>query len=170
MYAGNQANESQTSFDFVEVLPSDDATDVASREWQRLRENLALIRAQIQDLQSKEETLQSQVDAWLVILSAAGMESTPELNDEAKTAPIKQDRPMTNKQESANAVVDLLHEVGGALHYRQIYEKLAARGIEVKGKNPPNTLLARFFDDPRLERVRQGTYQIKPLEEVKQDE
>ena len=66
--------------------------------------------------------------------------------------------------------MELLRETGGPLHYRQIYEELTAQGIEVKGKNPPNTLLARFFADPRLERVGQGTYQVKVDQEVQPDD
>lgn len=30
-----------------------------------------------------------------------------------------------------------------------------------RGKDPANTLLAQFFDDPRLDRIARGTYSIR---------
>ena len=167
MYNEKRADEMQPLLDASPILLPD-AKDVALREWQRLTENLARVRSDIETLQAKEEALEAQVDAWAVILSAGGTKDTDDMGLETGTAIVRENRAVPNKQDSADAVVELLQEVGEPLHYRQIYEILTARGFEIKGKNPPNTLLARFFDDPRLERVRQGTYQIKSVEEVQQ--
>ena len=163
----NQTNDSrnQPSLDSSEILPPD-AEDVARREWQRLNDQLEDVRAQMTGLQDKAEILEAQVEAWAVILSAGGQCEAHEMDDSEVAG--SGSGKLLNKQESAHAVVELLRETGEALHYREIYDMLVARGVVVKGKNPPNTLLARFFDDSRLERVRQGTYQIKPVEEVNQ--
>ena len=64
--------------------------------------------------------------------------------------------------ETADLVVDLLREVGRPLHYREIEQELRARGaIQAEGKNPANTLLARYFNDPRLYRPARGTYDLR---------
>ena len=52
--------------------------------------------------------------------------------------------------------VELLAETGQPMHYQQIYETLTERGMAIGGKRPSNTLLSRFYNDPRLERVGQG--------------
>ena len=62
---------------------------------------------------------------------------------------------------SADLVVALLEQRGEPAHYRDIYTELADRGLVVGGKDPANTLLARFFNDPRLKRVGRGTYALK---------
>ena len=160
------ANRIQPSLDSSEILPPD-AKDVACREWHRLRDNLVLVRAEIKNLQAKEGVLEAQVAAWNVILSAGGQSETRESEDDQTAS--NETSKLLNKQESSDAVVKLLRETGEPLHYRKIYEELTAQGIEIKGKTPPNTLLARFFADPRLERVGQGTYQIKVDQEVQPD-
>ena len=160
-------NRIQPALDSSEILPPD-AKDVACREWQRLKDNLVLVRTEIKELQAKKGVLEAQVAAWAVILSAGGQRETRESED-TQTASNETSK-LLNRQKSADAVVELLRETGAPLHYRRIYEELTAQGIEVKGKNPPNTLLARFFDDPRLERVGQGTYQIKFDQGVQPDD
>ena len=167
MYHEQRINEIQPLLDQSMILPSD-AKDVARREWHRLTDRLKDIHSQIEALQSQADALDAQASAWAVILSAGGTDDVGDASPGSGSAASNEIRPAPSKQESVDAVVELLRQVGEPLHYKQIYERLTALGIEVKGKYPPNTLLARFFDDPRLERVRQGTYQIKPVEEVQQ--
>lgn len=63
---------------------------------------------------------------------------------------------------TADLVVALLGEVGTPLHYREIARELAARGeVAAGGKDPANTLLSRYFDDPRLYRPKRGTYALR---------
>lgn len=156
-------NSIQPSLNSSEI-PAPDVEEVARREWERLNNELVSIRAQIEELQAKEGSLDAQVAAWGVILSAGGQLEVGER--ENKQHEKNDGDRILNKQESADAVVELLREAGEPLHYREIYGLLAAQGVEIKGKNPPNTLLARFFDDHRLERVAQGTYQVKVIAEV----
>ncbi len=59
----------------------------------------------------------------------------------------------------ADLVVQLLEDVHEPLHYREIERLLRERGFVVgSGKDPANTLLARYFNDPRLYRPSRGTY------------
>ena len=61
----------------------------------------------------------------------------------------------------ADLVVALLGEVGGPLHYREIERRLREDGsFEAGGRDPADTLLSRFFNDPRLHRVARGTYDL----------
>ena len=69
--------------------------------------------------------------------------------------------PADVKQSIADMVVALLTEVGRPLHYREIEEELRRRyGVSVGGKDPANTLLARFYQDKRLNRPARGTYVV----------
>lgn len=60
---------------------------------------------------------------------------------------------------SVDVVVDILRECG-AMHYRNIYEKVEAMGVSIVGKDPAAVLLSRFSRDPRILRVGSGTYDI----------
>lgn len=62
---------------------------------------------------------------------------------------------------TADVVVALLGEIGRPLHYREIARELEARGVTAEGKDPANTLLSRYFDDPRLYRPKRGTYALR---------
>lgn len=62
----------------------------------------------------------------------------------------------------ADLVVQLLKDESKPMHYREIAAALEARhAIAANGKNPANTLLARYFDDPRLYRPSRGTYFLR---------
>ena len=60
----------------------------------------------------------------------------------------------------ADAVLEVLVDRGKPMHFRDIYAALADVGFKVGGADPASTLLTRFYDDGRLERVARGTYQI----------
>ena len=62
---------------------------------------------------------------------------------------------------TADAVVDLLEEHGQPMHYREIHSAIVEQGYTVGGKDPANTLLARFFNDSRLYRPASGTYGLR---------
>ena len=62
----------------------------------------------------------------------------------------------------ADRVVALLDELGRPLHYREIERELRARGqFSGGGQDPANTLLSRYFADPRLYRPKRGTYDLR---------
>lgn len=59
-------------------------------------------------------------------------------------------------------VVKLLRE-RGPLHYRDIERELRSRGwFQAGGADPANTLLAKYFQDPRLYRPARGVYALRP--------
>ena len=63
---------------------------------------------------------------------------------------------------TADLVVELLKELDRPLHYRDIERELRERGLAAAGgKDPANTLLARYFKDRRLYRPKRGTYQLR---------
>ncbi len=69
-------------------------------------------------------------------------------------------------QLSANAVVDLLKEVGGPLHYREIHQKLGEPPVTRNGEHAMGLLLL-FRNDPRIYRPRWGTYGLVEWRERK---
>lgn len=60
----------------------------------------------------------------------------------------------------ADAVVELIRERGEAMHYIDIHQTLVSRGYEIGGEGKADTLLSRYFKDPRLTRVSRGTYDL----------
>ena len=85
--------------------------------------------------------------------------SIPELQPQPhRSAEPAQDSP---RAAPADLVVALLEEVGTPLHYREIERRLRESGkFEAGGRDPANTLLGRFFNDPRLHRTGRGTYAL----------
>ena len=78
------------------------------------------------------------------------------------TAPTSSAAVSSPSQATADDVVELLRQTGGPLHYTAIESELRARGfLTAGGKNPANTLLARYFNDPRLTRPKRGTYTLR---------
>lgn len=62
-----------------------------------------------------------------------------------------------------DSVVELLGREDRPLHYREIAKLLQDSGhVLPGGADPANTLLAKYFNDPRLYRPKRGTYAIKP--------
>jgi hypothetical protein len=62
----------------------------------------------------------------------------------------------------ADAVARLIAERGEALHYRDIEREMRARGLYTAGgADPANTLLAKYFNDPRLYRPERGKYALR---------
>jgi hypothetical protein len=60
----------------------------------------------------------------------------------------------------ADSVVELIRERGQPMHYIDIHQALVDRGFEIGGEGKPDTLLSRYFKDPRLTRVSRGTYDL----------
>jgi hypothetical protein len=47
------------------------------------------------------------------------------------------------------------------MHFRTVYERLVARGVNVPGKNPANNVNAHMSTDPRIENVDRGMWGLK---------
>ena len=117
----------------------------AERERERLDGLLAAAEQEVAEAQAKRDRLASQIRELDRLLS-----DEPEDLDTT-------DAPRAD----ANAVLDVLVDRGKPMHYRDIYTVLADAGFKVGGADPASTLLTRFYDDTRLERVARGTYQIR---------
>ena len=166
-------NQSKTSIGFEAVVTPENR-ELARQEVERLSQLLELIRAEITLLQEREVVVETQLEAWGVI-AGTGAKSSAEPGQHWRTTvparpvgsqgdtndPDNGNRRSIVVQETSDAVVALLAEVGGPLHYRDIYSELNSRGIEVAGEDPAKTMLARYFNDERLQRTSRGTYAIK---------
>lgn len=76
---------------------------------------------------------------------------------------VRSDPRATGSRSIADMVVELLAQLGRALHYREIERELRSRGWHsATGADPASTVLAKYYDDPRLVRVARGTYATKP--------
>lgn len=121
------------------------------------REGLAkeheALRAKISTWERRRSELEEQISHIDALLGERVVTGPP---DAAETSD------SSSRNEAADLVVDLLREVGQPMHYRAIEQELRARGaIQMEGKDPANTLLARFFNDPRLYRPTRGTYALR---------
>ena len=128
------------------------------------------LAGEIASLEAKKAKT-SQLIASLESIIAIATGERPDTQNEAGTStfvpPIQvpgrtspnSDNPRKPKA-TANDVVELLMSKPGPMHYRKIHEEILARGFEIGGKGNADTLLSRFFKDPRLTRVSRGTYQF----------
>ena len=117
----------------------------------------ASVSAELTELMQKRSRLDDELGHIDALLGENGDDAC---TDERESEP--------SGNETADLVVELLRETGKALHYREIEQELRDRGlIRVEGKNPANTLLARYFNDPRLYRPARGTYALRNGRSVK---
>lgn len=157
-----------------EIERLDTILEQTRKEMDRLLEVLERTRHELDVLREREQVVTEQLRAWSVIENAGVLASdTPGDVTGAKSADVatnlavdtnitaSADRPSAIVRETADVVVELLSELQQPLHYRAIYQELNARGLVVGGADPAKTLLARYFNDGRLRRIRRGTYAVK---------
>lgn len=129
----------------------------AEQELRRLKATLHDLEEELAKLQRKRNRVAE------AVAHLQGLQGFLHLKDDG--APTDVDTPVppsqSRRETDADRVVDYLQEIGKPMHYRQIYDGLHKRGLDVGGKDPANTLLSRYFNDPRLERVGRGTYALK---------
>ena len=109
--------------------------------------------ARLEELQGAVSVLEADLDHIDALLGEAGSAT----HGAGAAAPVG----AVGERPTADLVVALLGEIGRPLHYREIARKLEARGVTAEGKDPANTLLSRYFDDPRLYRPKCGTYALR---------
>lgn len=83
----------------------------------------------------------------------------PEQGEDAEPSLVPTSKPR-GPIADADAVVALIREHGEPMHYLEVHRNLVDRGYQIGGKGKPDTLLSRYFQDPRLNRVARGTYDI----------
>ena len=70
--------------------------------------------------------------------------------------------------ELRNTMYEILTDEG-PLHRTEIYERLAARGISVHGRDPVNAVGAHLSADPRFENVGRGEWDLSDLPNNEED-
>jgi len=125
-----------------------------------LNERARVLRAELETLDREIEALHTQrsgkIDLLdhIVALLGAPQSALPDA--------VHGVQPVSSDESIADMVVALLRELGTPLHYRDIYETLSKAGkVEMAGKDPANSLLARYFRDERLYRPARGTYALR---------
>lgn len=142
---------------FVLANASGVSTDGFNSALQCRRAELVKERVPITEQISHLEKRRGQIDEHIAHIDALLGETTGSRQAEAPEVALP-----AGSNPTADLVVELLREVGKPLHYRDIERELRARGkLQVDGKNPANTLLARFFNDSRLYRPARGTYALR---------
>lgn len=130
----------------------------ASLELRRFEEELRRMDAELASLQRRRNEVAQTVAHLQGLQAKFELDPKEQLQPPAGTAAPSG---TSERATSADLVVAYLEEMGEPAHYRHIYTELADRGLVVGGKDPANTLLARFFNDPRVKRVSRGTYALK---------
>ena len=132
------------------------------------RERLDLEISQLTERRSRIQRLVADLED---IAAMAHHQGEEDLNDAGPIARSpspwlpRQDAPATNRSTSgykatADDVVELLKREG-PMHYRDIHDAITSQGLEIGGKGNADTLLSRYFQDSRLERIARGTYAAK---------
>ncbi len=136
-------------------------TDLGREFQAQAEQELRRLEAELQKLDDElAERQRVRSEVAKVVGHLRGLQGSFHINDATGTD--TPDTPTSNgARSSADMVVAYLEEIGKPAHYREIYEALSSRGVKVGGKDPANTLLARYFNDPRLTRVGRGTYALK---------
>lgn len=128
----------------------------ARSELERLQARMGELDSELARLREERERVATAVDhlRGLLNLEAQSVSVTAGPPASARAS-------RSRRAEDADLVVEYLQEIGQPAHYREIYRALTEQGLSVGGKDPANTLLARYFNDSRLERVARGTYALK---------
>ena len=134
---------------------SDGFQSCATKELDRLEAALQALDTRLAEISAERAQLAPQIEHLRALLGKAPLQ-TP-ARPIARTPRARSPRPVDGTTD-ADRVVALLRDRGQPIHYRDIYDRLVQDGVQVGGKDPAGTLLARYFDDPRLYRPARGTY------------
>ena len=140
------------------------SSKLASAE--RLRSELD---KELEALAKRKEIADLQVVSLKAVLKLGNLESSDSGASSARSSPSSGSKPSESllasvgvgRVATADDVVKLLIEKGEPMHYKAIHAEFVDRGFEIGGRGNADTLLARYFKDPRLERVARGTYAVK---------
>ena len=141
---------------------SDGFQSCATQELDRLEDALAVLDAQLAEISAQRAQIAPQIDHLRALLGKAPLQAPA--RPVARSPRARSPRPIDGTTD-ADRVVALLRDRGQPIHYRDIYDRLVQDGVQVGGKDPAGTLLARYFDDPRLYRPARGTYGLAEWKE-----
>ena len=125
---------------------------LAAKRANRLEADIGGLDSQIDQLRSRREVLHEELGHLQALLGRDRQAEEP-------PTPVPSSTP---GESDADKVVSLLANAKRPMHYREIERELRARGqLTAGGRDPANTLLARYFDDERLYRASRGTYALR---------
>lgn len=134
------------------------ASAAVTREYERLREEIAKLEARIEkragDLIREKQRKERQLKALREYLELSGASVRAEAQDSRSHS--------TGAAKLAlDAAVEVLATVGQPLHYTDLYERVVERGFRIPGEKPEANLLTHLNRDRRFTRVRPGTYALR---------
>lgn len=131
--------------------------DLLEERVERVDTELREVDSRIAELQERRRDLTDQRGHLVALMGERALSQQPAPDLDASREPGAVGSPSI-----ADRVVALIAEVGKPLHYRDIEREMRARGqVAVGGRDPANTLLSRYFNDPRLFRPSRGTYDLR---------
>jgi hypothetical protein len=60
-----------------------------------------------------------------------------------------------------DVIWQVLRDEGHPLHYTEVYRRVTAHGVRVRGADPAKNVGAHLSRDPRIENVAKGTWALK---------
>ncbi len=129
----------------------------ANKELDRLEAELRELDQRLAAISAERAQITPQIDHLRALLGKSPLPASPPQAQTSAPQRVRRIQPPDGSTD-ADRVVALLREHGQPIHYRDIHQRLVQAGVQVGGKDPAGTLLARYFDDPRLYRPARGTY------------
>ena len=143
-----QSNRSGYQDGFLEIV--EEQLKLCQQEVRDLDQQIERKHQEIADLRAERGLAAKRAQQLEDVLGGQEPDSVQQADPTPSPSPGK---PLAD----ADAVVELIQECG-AMHYLDIHRTLVARGFEIGGEGKADTLLSRYFKDPRLVRVARGTY------------
>lgn len=141
--------DERQSFDTA-AQPADEFLSMLERREREVTKRITIVRKHLDDERAELDRLEAERTHLTALLGLGGRQGEQNVVKFPALA-------------DTDKVVELLREVQRPLHYREIAKMLQARGyIMPGGGDPANTLLAKYYNDPRLYRPARGRYAIKP--------
>lgn len=130
--------------------------EIVQEQLEHSRQEVRDLDEQIADLQRERATAAKRVSQLEDLL---GENQSPARSEGVEFNPLPAQTPGSLRPiADADTVVELIREHGQAMHYRDIHQILIDQGFEIGGRGQADTLLSRYFNDPRLVRIARGTY------------
>ena len=124
---------------------------------QRLSQQIETLKAELAADREKKETLDLNIARKERRLFLMLELTDPDMDTYQGESPIGLGK--LSRVQTADEVYNLIKKEGKSLHYREIYSRLLAMGIEPPvSEDPASAILARFYNDPRLNRYGKGLY------------